>query len=482
MRGVRRSRRQSARRRCRRGIGRACSGYSGSSFIPRIPRSPFAITWSTMLENERRRRVFDRIELHHPAVALGDEEAAIGCEIDSARFLDPVSPGRRGCFRQRQHARLEPRWKIHRRTQAQRRSARSRRARAVALAGFNSKSRDYQPRLPAMQIGIIGLGYVGLPLAVAFAEAGCDVVGLDVDSKKVEALNDGRSYIEDVPSSALEPLGERLRATSDYAELAELRRGDPLRPHPAQRFARARPHLPGLLGDGAGPGPAHGPARSARVDHLPGHDPRPAAADPRDLRPHRRQRLPSRLLAGADRPGPHRLHGEDDSEAGRRRHRGLDRARPRALRGDLRHRRRPLQPRGGRALEAAGEHLPLGQHRPRQRARPALRPARDRRLGGDRCRRDQAVRVHALRPGPGDGRPLPAGRPLLPRLPGPPARLLPRVHRARRQSQPGAAGLLRGTDRAGAERASASRSTAPASSSSASATRAASATPANRRR
>jgi UDP-N-acetyl-D-glucosamine dehydrogenase len=71
-----------------------------------------------------------------------------------------------------------------------------------------------------MQIGIIGLGYVGLPLAVAFAESGCEVVGLDVDPSKVEALNGGRSYIEDVPSSALEPLGGRLRATSEYAELA----------------------------------------------------------------------------------------------------------------------------------------------------------------------------------------------------------------------------------------------------------------------
>jgi len=71
-----------------------------------------------------------------------------------------------------------------------------------------------------MQIGIIGLGYVGLPLAVAFAEEGCDVVGLDVDASKVEALNAGRSYIEDVPSEALAPLAGKLRATSDYAELA----------------------------------------------------------------------------------------------------------------------------------------------------------------------------------------------------------------------------------------------------------------------
>jgi UDP-N-acetyl-D-glucosamine dehydrogenase len=71
-----------------------------------------------------------------------------------------------------------------------------------------------------MQIGIIGLGYVGLPLAVAFAESGCEVVGLDVDPEKVAALNDGRSYIEDVPSAALEPLAGRLRASADYAELA----------------------------------------------------------------------------------------------------------------------------------------------------------------------------------------------------------------------------------------------------------------------
>jgi UDP-N-acetyl-D-glucosamine dehydrogenase len=75
-------------------------------------------------------------------------------------------------------------------------------------------------RLGAMQIGIIGLGYVGLPLAVAFAEAGCEVVGLDVDAAKVEALNGGRSYIEDVPGEALAPLGEKLRATSDFQDLA----------------------------------------------------------------------------------------------------------------------------------------------------------------------------------------------------------------------------------------------------------------------
>jgi UDP-N-acetyl-D-glucosamine dehydrogenase len=71
-----------------------------------------------------------------------------------------------------------------------------------------------------MQIGIIGLGYVGLPLAVAFAEAGCEVVGLDVDAAKVAALAEGHSYVEDVPDAALAPLAGRLRASGDYADLA----------------------------------------------------------------------------------------------------------------------------------------------------------------------------------------------------------------------------------------------------------------------
>ena len=70
-----------------------------------------------------------------------------------------------------------------------------------------------------MKIGIVGLGYVGLPLAVAFAEAGQEVVGLDLDRSKVESLAAGRSYVEDVPDAVLAALGGRLQTTSDYAEL-----------------------------------------------------------------------------------------------------------------------------------------------------------------------------------------------------------------------------------------------------------------------
>ena len=55
-------------------------------------------------------------------------------------------------------------------------------------------------------VAIIGLGYVGLPLAVAFAEAGYRVTGIDLDARKVDAINRGESYIEDVPSSAIAAL------------------------------------------------------------------------------------------------------------------------------------------------------------------------------------------------------------------------------------------------------------------------------------
>ena len=70
-------------------------------------------------------------------------------------------------------------------------------------------------------VGVIGLGYVGLPLAVAFAQEGCDVIAVDVDSRKVEAIAAGESYIEDVSSEELrgggraDPRDDPLRAAGE---------------------------------------------------------------------------------------------------------------------------------------------------------------------------------------------------------------------------------------------------------------------------
>lgn len=71
-----------------------------------------------------------------------------------------------------------------------------------------------------MSIGIVGLGYVGLPLAVAFAEAGEEVIGLDSDRSKVDRLGAADSYIEDVPSATLGQLRDHITATTEYADLA----------------------------------------------------------------------------------------------------------------------------------------------------------------------------------------------------------------------------------------------------------------------
>jgi UDP-N-acetyl-D-glucosamine dehydrogenase len=72
-------------------------------------------------------------------------------------------------------------------------------------------------------VAVLGLGYVGLPLAVGFAQAGFRTIGIDVDARKVDAINARRSYIADVPTADLAPLVEcgKLSATTGFAVLDE---------------------------------------------------------------------------------------------------------------------------------------------------------------------------------------------------------------------------------------------------------------------
>ena len=72
-----------------------------------------------------------------------------------------------------------------------------------------------------MKVGIIGMGYVGLPLAVAFAEEGHEVLGVEVDPGRVAAIERGESYVEDISSERLQAVRERFHATPRYAELAK---------------------------------------------------------------------------------------------------------------------------------------------------------------------------------------------------------------------------------------------------------------------
>jgi UDP-N-acetyl-D-glucosamine dehydrogenase len=72
-------------------------------------------------------------------------------------------------------------------------------------------------------IGIVGLGYVGLPLAIAFAQAGCKVLGFDTQSQKVSLINQGESYIDDISSKDLTAAvkAKRFQATADMGRLGE---------------------------------------------------------------------------------------------------------------------------------------------------------------------------------------------------------------------------------------------------------------------
>jgi UDP-N-acetyl-D-glucosamine dehydrogenase len=87
------------------------------------------------------------------------------------------------------------------------------------------------------RVGVIGLGYVGLPLAVEFAKAGFDVTGFDVDESKVAAIAAGRSYIPDVPQRELTAVVDagRLHATSDMTRLSDMDVADICVPTPLRK-------------------------------------------------------------------------------------------------------------------------------------------------------------------------------------------------------------------------------------------------------
>src|SRR5258707_3297020 len=74
------------------------------------------------------------------------------------------------------------------------------------------------------RVGIVGLGYVGLPLAVEFAKAGFDVTGIDLSESKVAKVNAGDSYIADIPAGVFTPLVEagKISATSDFGFISQL--------------------------------------------------------------------------------------------------------------------------------------------------------------------------------------------------------------------------------------------------------------------
>jgi len=86
------------------------------------------------------------------------------------------------------------------------------------------RQQDLNPPTAMATIAIVGLGYVGLPLSLQFARSGVTVVGLDIDAKKVDWLNQGRSYIQHIPSEAIGELlkQERFCASTDFSRVAQV--------------------------------------------------------------------------------------------------------------------------------------------------------------------------------------------------------------------------------------------------------------------
>ena len=233
--------------------------------------------------------------------------------------------------------------------------------------------------------GVVGLGYVGLPLAVEFAKAGYTAIGMDLDAAKVTAINEGRSYIDDVSSKDIGELAAngRLRATTDFDVVRELDTVNICVPDAAAQDQGPRPLLHRRRGRGNRPAPATRACWSSS-------NRRPIRARPTNwcCRFSRRSGLkaakdfflafsPERVDPGNPTYGTHNvpkvvggltdeLHAHWPSalyQAGDRHDRP----------GQLAARRRDGQ--------AAGEHLPRRQHRPGQRTRADVRSHGHRRVG-----------------------------------------------------------------------------------------------------
>src|SRR5690348_3798491 len=88
----------------------------------------------------------------------------------------------------------------------------------------SSETLSLKLRNRTAKTGVIGLGYVGCPLAVELASAGFDVTGIDLQQSKVDSINSGVSYLQDIPGVKVEELVARkmLRATTDFSVIREL--------------------------------------------------------------------------------------------------------------------------------------------------------------------------------------------------------------------------------------------------------------------
>ncbi len=267
------------------------------------------------------------------------------------------------------------------------------------------------------RVGVIGLGYVGLPLIRAFVAAGFRTLGFDVDQRKVDQLQAGQSYIEHIPSAWIAECvaGGQLRADRRHAAAGRGRRAADLRAHAADRQPRPRPDLrrsrrPAPIAAALRPGQLivlesttyPGTTRDVVLPILAAEraEGRAATSFWPSAPSARTRAIPTTRASGI----PKVVGGIEPTSAAP----GRAAVRPGGGAG-----RAGVELRGGRGLQDPGEHLPRGEHRPGQRAEDALRPDGHRRVGGDRRGQDQAVRLPGVLSRAGAGRALHPDRPVL---------------------------------------------------------------------
>ena len=155
------------------------------------------------------------------------------------------------------------------------------------------------------RVGVVGLGYVGLPLAVEFARAGFTTVGIDVDQRKVDRIGRGESYIQDVPTADVARFQRDglLAWTTDAAVIRTLDTVNICVPTPLRKDEGPGPVVLRVGGrDDCGASSSR-PAGHPRVDDLPRHHRSGRAANPRTAGARRRPGLLPRLLAERVDPG-----------------------------------------------------------------------------------------------------------------------------------------------------------------------------------
>ena len=268
------------------------------------------------------------------------------------------------------------------------------------------------------RVAVIGLGYVGLPLAISFAEAGLSVEGIDAFAGRVAELNAGHSPIDDVPDTRLlAALAGGLRiVVPDEASIGDADAIFVCVPTPIT--TTKDPDL----------GPVLSAAETIRAHVRKGQlvilqsttFPGTTTGQFRTVIEQ------SGLTAGVDFDlafAPERVNPGDPASASKGVPRLVGATTPAgtasgrgAAAPHQRARRRDVLARRGRAEQAARERLPQRQHRVREPARAPVRADGARRLGGHQRGRDQAVRLHEVHARAGRRRALHPGGPVLPRV------------------------------------------------------------------